>query len=142
MANSYGTATALTGNANSKANGTYTLLQTIDLGVAPPHEVWIKFSNQASAATSGNQQAVYFVADSLDNTTFSDTPSSTTEANANWLGRLSLPDTSAHVSPSFPVSPLFGGALPRYISVYVKNDCGVAFAATGQTAQYQTETFG
>lgn len=142
MANSYGTATALSSNANSAANGSYTLLGTLDLTAAPPHELFLKFSNRASAATSGNQQAVYFVADSLDNTTFSDPPASTVERNAKQVGTLGLPDTSAHVSPSFPVSPLFGGALPRYIKVYVKNDCGVAFAASGQTAQYQTETFG
>ena len=52
------------------------------------------------------------------------------------------PDTTARRSKAFPVSPLFGGALPQKVEVYVKNDCGAALAASGQVGQYRTETFG
>lgn len=142
MANSYGTATAFSGNANSLANGSYTSLGVIDFGSAPPHECFVEVSLQASAATSGNKQAVLFVRDSLDGTNYSVAPSSTDEANAAFLGVLSLPDTTARRSRAFAVSPLFGGALPPKVEVYIKNDCGVALASTGQVGQYRTETFG
>jgi hypothetical protein len=142
MANSYGTATALTGNANSAANQTYTPMGTIDFGTAPPHECLIEVSVQASAATSGNKQAVLYITDSIDGTNFSITPSATQAPNSRQLGVVSLPDTTAVRSVAFPVSPLFGGSLPQKVAVYLMNDCGVAFAATGQVGQYRTETFG
>jgi hypothetical protein len=37
---------------------------------------------------------------------------------------------------------LFGGALPRYLRVYTKNDLGVAYAASGHTLVATAETFG
>ena len=145
MANSYGTATALSNNANSAASASYTDLTAttaIDFGSAPPHECFIEVSLQASAATSGNKQAVLYITDSVDGTNFSIAPSTTQAPNARLLGVVSLPDTTAVRSVAFPVSPLFGGALPQKIKVYVQNDCGVAFAASGQVGQYRTETFG
>jgi hypothetical protein len=142
MANSYGTQTALSGNANSAASGTYTSLGVINFGATPPHECFVNVALQASAAPSGNKQAVIFLRTSQDGTTYSDAPSSTTEANALQVGALSLPDTSAHQSVEMPLSGLFGGALPQYVEIFVKNDCGVAFAASAQGGQYRTETFG
>jgi hypothetical protein len=142
MANALGTTTALSSNANSAANGTYTSLGVIDFTSAPPHECLIEVSLQASAATSGNKQAVIFVRSSLDGTNFSIAPSSTDVANARVLGVVSLPDTTARRSLAFSVSPLFGGALPQKVEVYVFNDTGVAFASTGQVGQYRTEMFG
>lgn len=142
MANSLGSASALSGNANSASNGSYTSLGVIDFTTAPPGECFVEVSLQASTTPSGNKQAVVFVRSSLDGTNYSDAPSSTLEANAKQIGTLSLPDTSAHRSISMPVSPAFGGGLPQKVEVYVKNDCGVAFAATGQTGQYRFETFG
>jgi hypothetical protein len=142
MANALGTATALSGNANSAASASYTSLGVIDFTSAPPHECLIEVSLQASAATSGNKQAVIYLRDSMDGTNFSVAPSSTDAVNARFLGVLSLPDTTARRSLGFPVSPLFGGALPQKVEVYVFNDCGVALAAASQTGQYRTETFG
>ena len=142
MANSYGTSTALSGNANSLANGSYASIGVIDFTTTPPHECFIEVSLQASTTTSGNKQAVLFLRDSIDGTNFSVAPSSSDEANARFLGTVSLSDTTARRSIAFPVSPLFGGALPQKVEVYVKNDCGVALAGTGQVGQYRTETFG
>lgn len=142
MANSYGTTTALSGNANSLASGSYASLGVIDFTTAPPHECFVEVSLQASAATSGNKQVVLFIRDSIDGTNFSVAPSATDEANTRFLGTVSLPDTTARRSIAFPVSPLFGGALPQKVEIYAKNDSGVALAASGQTGQYRTETFG
>jgi hypothetical protein len=142
MANALGTTTALSSNANSLAAGSYVSLGAIDFTSAPPHECLIEVSLQASAATSGNAQAVIYVRSSLDGTNFSVAPSSTDAVNSRFLGALKLPDTTARRSLAFPISPLFGGALPQKIEVYILNDCGVALASTGQVGQYRTETFG
>lgn len=142
MANSYGTATAFSGNANSLANGSYVSLGVIDFTSAPPHECFIEVSLQASTTPSGNKQAVLFLRDSIDGTNFSVAPSSTDEVNARFLGILSLPDTTARRSIAFAVSPLFATGLPIKVELYVKNDCGVALQSSGQVGQYRTETFG
>lgn len=142
MANSYGGAAAFSGNANSLASGSYASLGTIDFGATPPHECLIEVSLQASAATSGNKQAVLFIRSSVDGTNFSEAPSATTESNSAQLGFVALPDTAARRSKAFSVSRLFGGALPQKIELYVKNDCGAALASGGQVGQYRTETFG
>ena len=142
MANSYGTATALSGNANSAASGSYTSLGVIDFGSAPPHECFIEVSLQASSTPSGNKQAVLYVRSSVDGTNFSVAPSSTDTVNTRMLGVLALPSTTARRSIAMPVSPLFGGALPPKIEIYVLNDCGVSFASSGQVGQYTAETFG
>lgn len=142
MPNSYGATTALTGTANSLANAAFASLGVIDFGSAPPHECFVEVSLQASAATSGAQQALIWVRSSVDGTNFSVAPSSTDAVNARLLGVLSLPNTTARRSIAMPVSPLFGGALPPEIEVYVQNDCGVALASSGQVGQYRTETFG
>lgn len=142
MPNALGTVQTLTGNANSLPSGQYASLGVIDFTTAPPHECLIEVSLQASAATSGNKQAVLYLRNSLDGTTFSVAPSATDAANARYLGAVSLPDAAARRSAAFPVSPLFAGALPQKIEIYVFNDSGVALASTGQVGQYRTETFG
>ncbi len=142
MANSYGAATGLSGNANSLANNSFASLGTIDFGSAPPDECLVEVSLQASAASSGSKQAAIYVRSSLDGSNFSVAPSSTDAINARLVGVLSLPDTTARRSISMPLSLLFGGALPQKVEVYVKNECGVALASTGQVGQYRTESFG
>jgi hypothetical protein len=142
MPNSYGPATSFSGNANGLANGNFASLGAIDFGAAPPHECFVEVSVQASAATSGNRQVVVWVRSSVDGTNFSVAPSSADSVNARLVGVVSLPDTTARRSIAIPLSPLFGGALPPEVEVYVQNDCGVALAASGQVGQYRTETFG
>lgn len=142
MPNALGTTTALTGNANSAANGTYTSLGIIDFTAAPPHECLVEVSLQASAATTGNQQVVLYVRDSIDGTNFSVAPSAADATNARFLGAVRLSDTVARRSAAFPVSPLFAGALPQKVEVYAFIDCGVALTSTGNVGQYRFMTFG
>jgi hypothetical protein len=145
MANSYGTKTTL-GNAQGATSASYTLIGTIDLSATPPHELFLKMEafTGASAGTA-NALCSLYVSDSLDNTTFADAPSAT-GSNSKLVGSVAQPttgDTAAHSSLAFPVSPYFGGALPRYLKVYVYNGWGVALAAgAGSLVTYQTETFG
>ena len=142
MANSYGTTTAFSSNANSLANGSFTSLGVIDFGSAPPHECFVEVSLQASAATSGSQQAVIWARSSVDGTNFSVAPSSTDSVNTRLVGVLNLPNNTARRSIAMPLSPLFGGGLPPEVEIYVQNDCGVALASSGQVGQYRTLTFG
>ena len=142
MPNSYGAATPFSGNANSLASGGFASLGQIDFGSAPPHECFVEVSLQASTTTTGNRQAVIWCRSSVDGTNFSVAPSSTDSVNARLVGVVSLPDTTARRSVAMPLSPLFGGALPPKVEVYVQNDAGVALASTGQVGQYRTETFG
>lgn len=142
MANSYGVVTALSGNANSLANGAYASLGPIDFGAAPPHECLIEVSMQATAATSLSQTVVVYARSSLDGANFSDAPSASNERNLRRIGAVSLKDTAAHRSSAMSLALAFGGSLPPKVEIITKNDCGVALAATGQVGQYRTETFG
>lgn len=132
--------TAFSSNANGVANGTYTLLHTLVFGVNPPDECFLQFTMQPNTTPSGNKQAVFFVSGSQDGSVYADAPSSATERNANQIGTMGLPDTSARTSKPLPLSPWFAGVLPWAVRIYVKNDCGVAFSASGNSGTYQTET--
>ena len=145
MANSYGTATN-TANitaANSAANGTYSLIGQYDLGAAPPHELLVEVKLTPSATPSSvNKQSVLLLAASTDGTNWSDAPTTATESNSRFIGSIAHPDATARQAPAVPVSPHFGGVLPRYLRVYVKNDTGVAYAASGHSIVATTETLG
>jgi hypothetical protein len=142
MPNSYGSATSLSGNANSLANGAFVSLGQIDFGSAPPHECFVELSLQPSATVTGNQRALIFCRSSLDGTNFSVSPSATEALNAGLVGVVSLPNNSARRSLAFPLSPVFGGALPPKVEIFIQNDCGVALASSGQVGQFRTVIFG
>lgn len=142
MPNSYGAATPLSGNANSLANGGFASMGVIDFGTAPPHECLVEVSLQAVSQPTGNQQVVVWCRSSLDGTNFSVVPGALETPNARLVGVVSMPSTIARRSIAMPISPLFGGALPPKVEIYVQNDCGVALVSSGQVGQYRTETFG
>lgn len=144
MPNSYGTHTALSGNANSLANGAFVSMGQIDFGSAPPHECFVEFALQAAAtpSTSTSRSVLVFARTSLDGTNYSDAGSSANELNLLRIGSVSLVDTSAHRSRAFALARHFGGALPPKVEIVLKNDLGQSLAASGQTGAYRTETFG
>ncbi|MCA3072475.1 MAG: hypothetical protein IOD11_18830 [Rhodocyclaceae bacterium] len=143
MANSYGSVTPLTGNANSLANQAFASLGVIDFGSAPPHECFVEVTLAPSSSTpAGPQRAVIFCRSSLDGSNFSVAPSANEILNAGLVGVVSLIGNTTRRSLAFPLSPVFGGALPPRVEIFVQNDCGVAFASSGQGGQYRTETFG
>lgn len=140
MANAYGSVTALSGNANGAANGTYTSLGVIDFTTTPPHECLVEVSVFPSSTTYGNQQVVLLLRDSIDGTNFSVAPSSADFLNSRILGTLYLPTVATRRSIAFPISPQYGGALPQKVEVFLFNDTGTTL--TSATGQYRTETFG
>lgn len=142
MANSYGTTTALSGNANSLANGAFASLGEIDFGSAPPHLCFVEVSLQASAATSSDKGVYVYARSSIDGTNFSDAGSTANELNLQRLGFVSLADTAAHRCAALEISQFFGGGLPTKVEIVVKNACGTALAGSGQGGNYRTLTLG
>lgn len=143
MANSYGTATALDGNAGTLANGAFATLHTLDFGSAPPGECFVQITATASAATSTttSQSVIAYVRTSLDGTNYSDSGATNNIRNLVRIGSLALLDTSAHTSKAMPIAAALGGALPPKCQIVIENDTGVLLSA-GQSGQYITETFG
>lgn len=142
MANSYGTHTALSGNANSLANAAFASLGVIDFGSAPPHLCWLHIAAQASATPTGSKAVYIYARSSLDGTNYSDSGVAANELNLRRIGTISLTDTSAHTSAAWEIASAFGGGLPPKVEILVKNDTGVALAASGNTGAYRTETLG
>lgn len=143
MANSYGTATALSGNANSLANGAYVSLGVIDFSSTPPSDCLVRASMQAAStpSTTTSRSVIIYARSSLDGTTYSDDGAISNERNLTRLGFVSLVDTAAHVSKALSLALAFG-ALPPKVEIIARNDTGVALAASGQTGQYVTVTYG
>ena len=142
MANSYGTHTALSGNANSLASGGFASLGVIDFGSAPPHLCWVHVTAQAGSTPGGNKSVYIYARSSLDGTNYSDSGSSANELNLRRIGTISLTDTSAHTSAAWEIASAFGGGLPPKVEIIVRNDAGVSLAASGNTGAYRTETLG
>lgn len=142
MANAYGTHTALSGNANSLANGAFASLGVIDFGSAPPHLCWVHITAQAGSTPTGAKSVYIYARSSLNGTNYSDSGATANELNLRRIGTISLTDTSAHTSAAWEIASAFGGGLPPKVEIVVKNDCGVSLAASGNTGAYRTETLG
>ena len=134
-----GTRTQLSGAAaaiNSLANGTFVLLGTlthvssgkvpldvlVELGVTP-------------GVPSGNRQAILYAQHSLDGTTFGTGPISGTstqdEPDLVFVGALPMFTTAGVQRKVFSLATAYGGILPYATKLILKNDCGSAFASSG-----------
>lgn len=150
MANTYTAYTKL-GNVNSLANGAYSSLigTRIDLGANPPSEVFLHMIGLTpnTTATAGNTATV-FVSASSDDTYYADAPTdANTALNSCAIGTTTFTaNTTARSGKPAAISPFFGGAIPRYLRVYVLNSSGAAFSSgTGAGVNeigWSAETFG
>lgn len=134
-----GARTQLTGAAaamNSLANVTYATLGTITHNSAGklPLDCFVELAI-TPGTVAGNKQAVLFAQASMDGTTFGSGPASGTatadETNLVYLGTLPLNSNATLQRRSFSLATAFGGVLPYATRLIVKNDSGVAFAASG-----------
>ena len=89
----------------------------------------------ADVTEAGNKQIVIFAISSLDGTNYSDAPSTTKpQANASFVGTISLDGTGAYRSKAMSVAAAFGGILPPKFKLVAYNDAGVSLAASGNSA--------
>lgn len=78
---------------------------------------------------SGNKQAVLFAQASLDGSTFQTGANSTDEADMTLIGTMPLNSNSAAQTKIFSVALAYGGVLPPFVRLVVKNDSGATFTA-------------
>lgn len=89
----------------------------------------------ADVAEAGNKQVVIFAIAALDGTNYSDAPSTTKpQANAAFVGVVSLDGTGPYRSKPMSVAAAFGGVLPPKFKLVALNDAGVALASSGNSA--------
>jgi hypothetical protein len=103
-----------------------------------PADVRFEYAATLAAAPTGNKQIVLFVQGSLDGTTWGAVPSSATDTSHDvtlrWLGAISVVAAEA-ARETFSIAAAFGGVLPAYWRVIVKNDTGVALGSCSARTQ-------
>lgn len=80
-------------------------------------------------ATSGNKQAVLFAQASLDGVNFQTGANSTDEMDMTLIGTLPLNTGGQLQRKIFSIAAAYGGILPPYVQLVVKNDSGAAFSS-------------
>jgi hypothetical protein len=137
-----GTRTQLSGAATamaSLANVTYATLGTITHASSGKVPLDCKVELAITPGTvAGNKAVVLFAQSSLDGTNFDSGPASgttvTDELNLTLIGVLPLNTAATMQRKTFSLAAAFGGVLPYATRLIVKNDSGVALAASGNDA--------
>lgn len=138
-----GTRTQLTITAlDNLASANYVSAGNIDVSVADPLDVVIEVAATVGVV-AGNKQLLVFVKTSFDNTTFSTGPesgaSAVDEPNLRFIGSLPANTASVLHRGAFSVMSALG-YVPPFFRVIVKNDTGVALAATGHAVHFTSYT--
>jgi hypothetical protein len=139
-----GTRVALTTTAlDNLASATYVSAGTITVASSSktPLDMLIEVTVTPGTVAS-NKQVLVFVKESLDGTNFSSGPESgttaTDEPNLVFLGAIPCNTNATQQRGVFALAGACGGVLPFAARVIVKNETGVALAATGNSVYYQT----
>jgi hypothetical protein len=137
----YGTANSFS-VAASVASPNYDLTQTVyNSTVNKPVDVMLEYSATVAASPTGNKQIVLFVQGGLDSSSFGAAPSSATDTTHDTsmriLGSIATNGgASAEVERGqFSIAAAFGGVLPAFWRIVVKNDCGVAMSSCSARTQ-------
>ena len=133
-----GSRTALTSsNLGTLASATYCVSSVYNNTTNNPLDLMVELTVATTNSPSGNQQCVVFAQASYDNTNFQTGPTSgtttTDEPLLTYLGTVQIATTSTTERKSFSVAAAYGGVLPPYVQIVVKNDFGVALT-TGTLA--------
>lgn len=128
-----GTRTALTVTGLATlASATYVASDTLDVSANDPLDVAVELTI-TPGTVAGNKQAVLFAQASLDNINFQTGPASgtttTDEPVLTRVGVLPLPTAAVAQRKVFSLAASYGGVLPPYVKLVVKNDSGAAFTA-------------
>jgi hypothetical protein len=138
----YGSRTALTTTAlNSLASATYVSAGTITFLASAKVPLTSKLEvNVTPGTVSSNKQVLVFARASVDNTDFTTGPTSgtttTDEPNLIFVGAIPCNTNSTLQRGQFDLAQVFGGALPPYVQIVVKNETGAALAASGHAVYY------
>jgi hypothetical protein len=139
---SYGAATGLTTSTLSTlASANYATSNAYNCTTTKPIDVLVELAVTTGSVSGVSPQVVLFVISSLNGTNYSSQNTSATDtthdADMKLLGVMPLPtSTASERSPAFSVAAAFGGILPPYFKVVVKNSSGAAFTAgTVQTVE-------
>jgi hypothetical protein len=133
-----GTRTALTSsNLGTLASATYCVSSVYNNTTNQPLDLMVELTVATTNTPSGNMQCVVFAQASYDNTNFQTGPTSGTTATdeplLTYLGTVPIQTTAVTERKSFSVAAAYGGVLPPYVQIVVKNDLGVALT-TGTLA--------
>lgn len=133
-----GTLTSLTVTGFSTlASATYVASNAKDNTGNQPVDVMVEVVAATTNTPSGNKQLLAFCVASFDGTNYSSGPVSgttaTDEANLVLLGVIPMPTASQTERRQFSVAAAYGGVLPPFFKVVLKNDLGVALT-TGTVA--------
>lgn len=142
-ANTSALSSELIGTAlNSLANGGYGATSGQDISAIDPLDVLIQVEVTPGTVT-GNKQALVFLQVSVDGTNYTTGPTSgttnTDEPNLYPIGVVPVNSNSTLQRGVFSMASAIG-YIPPYFKVIVKNDSGAAFAASGHSVKYATQT--
>lgn len=139
-----GTRTNLTSSAlNSLASATYVSAGTLTHNTNKPLDVLIDVA-VTPGTVAGNKQVLVFAQKSLDGTNFESGPVSgttaTDEPNLTFVGAIPCNTNATIERTIFSLADAYGGTLPYASKIIIKNDTGVALAASGHSVDYSEVT--
>lgn len=128
-----GTLTSLTVTGfGTLASGTY-VASSVYSNTNQQLDLMVEVTAATTNTPGGNKQVVVFAQASYDNTNWQSGPTSgtttTDEPNLTFLGAVPIASTSTTERKSFSVAAAFGGVLPPYLKIILKNDLGVALTS-------------
>ena len=129
-----GTLTSLTVTGFSTlASGTYVASAVYNNTTNAPLDLMVEVTAATTNTPSGNKQVVVFAQASYDNSNWQSGPTSgtttTDEPDLTFLGVVPLATASTTERKSFSVASAYGGVLPPYLKIILKNDLGVALTS-------------
>lgn len=127
---SYSAATAITITINSLANGSSVTSSTVTNAVNLYTDVLVEVIIATSTGTTAAGYCEVFVKGSIDNTDFA------SDAADRKIGSVATPTASTTYKLVLNVASAFGGAMPQYWQIRVRNASGNALAASGNSASY------
>lgn len=143
IATNYGTATAIAA-ASSIAAGNYDLTATtVNSRASGVADVLVDYYAVVAANPTGNKQIIVFVQGAMDSISWATLPTSATDTthdtSMRLLGTIACNGGASSVAERpiapFSVAAAFGGVLPAFWRIIVKNDCGVAMTACAARMQ-------
>lgn len=121
------------------ASATYVSCGTLNHSTNDPLDVLLEVKVTPGTVAS-NKQVLVFLKKSLDGTNFESGPESgtttTDEPNLTFVGAIPCNTNATAQTKVFSLATACGGTLPLQSKIIVKNETGVALAASGHSVYY------